>query len=418
MNTVTTILTNNEKVVLFKLRRQVAEDPYRVFWKLYASFITEIDRTIAHGNDHLYSIAWAPVMDAMPFWLLDSLYVQPGLLRIEHTDDEHHLARMSIQPTLARHPRAREEIDGFCSLYGLEASRYVREIVLRPLAGVISTEGTLPPDDEMRREVAASLSDLLEAFPYLLSSKRYAKYLIDVPGTSCVAAFNFAVRYGFAAIYIADSRESFVRDMEVGSCRGVLEIGYDGRMNCYMHPWLTLERMFGPDTSLKLTFWLLKQFHHRVVADYLKIQNYYLDPQRMSQAEADQPEADQPEEMIAANQNEFRTWVQEVRDVALACDNAEEESASGDKAGPLPQMRRSRFFKILGLCGVSVEQGKGSELKILRPNTHPFRLGNHYGPNPTIPSFLIVSILKRLEITQEQWREAVACVMRRSVAES
>lgn len=72
------------------------------------------------------------------------------------------------------------------------------------------------------------------------------------------------------------------------------------------------------------------------------------------------------------------------------------------------QLRRRQFFKLLGRCGVSIEQGKGSEIKLLRDGWHPFRIGNHYGNNPTIPHVLAISILKRLGITRDEWLDSVA----------
>jgi hypothetical protein len=72
------------------------------------------------------------------------------------------------------------------------------------------------------------------------------------------------------------------------------------------------------------------------------------------------------------------------------------------------QLRRRQFFKLLERCGVSIEQGKGSEIKLLRDGWHPFRIGNHYGNNPTIPWFLAISILKRLGISRDEWLDLLA----------
>ena len=98
-----------------------------------------------------------------------------------------------------------------------------------------------------------------------------------------------------------------------------------------------------------------------------------------------------------------------VDDCVAAAKAAEGEIASlSYPITQLPQMRRSRLFKLLENCGVSIAQGKGSELKLLRKDAHPFRLGCHYGPNPTVPSFLIALILKRLQITRNEWQQAIA----------
>jgi hypothetical protein len=81
--------------------------------------------------------------------------------------------------------------------------------------------------------------------------------------------------------------------------------------------------------------------------------------------------------------------------------------APADGSNALPQLRRRYFFKLLVHCGVEVAQGKRSEIKLLRKTKRPFRLGNHYGSNPTIPAYLVASILKCLDITREEWIDAL-----------
>jgi hypothetical protein len=81
---------------------------------------------------------------------------------------------------------------------------------------------------------------------------------------------------------------------------------------------------------------------------------------------------------------------------------------AADASNALPQLRRRYFFKLLERCGVEVAQAQGSEIKLLRKTKRPFRLGNHYGSNPTIPAYLAASILKRLDITREEWIDALA----------
>jgi len=71
-------------------------------------------------------------------------------------------------------------------------------------------------------------------------------------------------------------------------------------------------------------------------------------------------------------------------------------------------LRRRYFFKLLERCGVSIEQGKGSEIKLLRAGGHTFRIRNHYGNNPTIPSLLTIKILRRLGITRDEWLDLLA----------
>lgn len=390
------------KEVLFKRRRLAVEDPYMLYRKIFDSFICEIDQKIAHGDTHMYSMVWARAMDAIPFWLIEALFIKTGLLEIGHEEGELHRPTMGGS-LFGRWPMARFDMPNQLSLYGVEAHLYLRDVVLKPLVQAIHASDPLPPNDQIQRQVDIWLSDLLEAFPYLLSSKRVARHLFKIPGTSCVAAFGFLAGDGFARFLFSDSEDRLIRDLETATCRGILEIDYDGSLNCYMHPWLSLERMFDAQSSLVLTYWLLQQIHHNVVADYLKIKEYYL--ARPTKPELGE-EADTETEYDLAD---YADWVREAQMSALADEEQNSvEQPGDDRAAQLPQMRRSRFFKLLGLCGVSVEQGKGSEIKLLKDKAHPFRLGNHYGPNPTIPSFLIASILKRLEITRGEWRQAVA----------
>ncbi|MBP2667059.1 MAG: hypothetical protein H6Q76_2039 [Firmicutes bacterium] len=390
-----------KNAVLYKMRRQASENPYELFTKLYNSFVSDIDNTIAHGNTHMYSRAWTPVMDAIPFWLMDALFIQTGLVTLTHDLDKLHASY--LKGKLLLDPHAARELPRYFNLYGIEPSAYVTEIVLRPLSKVILSEPILPQEAEMQRQVDLYLSDLLEAFPYLLESKRGARHIFSIPGTTCVASFSFLSNHGFARICFGDSHESLVRGIETAYVRGLVEIGYFGQITYTMHPWMSLQRVFGRHTSLALTYWLLKQVHPLVVADYLKIRDYYLDRRNNISPDAS-------EEYVGSEQSAtYVPWIEEAQRNSLGnevTDSDVNRSEAGEEL--LPQMRRSRFFKLLSLCGVEVAQGKGSEIKLLKANAHPFRLGNHYGPNPTIPSFLINNILKRLEITPQEWRAAVA----------
>jgi len=64
--------------------------------------------------------------------------------------------------------------------------------------------------------------------------------------------------------------------------------------------------------------------------------------------------------------------------------------------------------RSMGAAKMSRLPRAGSEIKLLRAGWNPFRLGNHYGHNPTIPSFLAISILKRLGITRDKWLDSIA----------
>lgn len=74
----------------------------------------------------------------------------------------------------------------------------------------------------------------------------------------------------------------------------------------------------------------------------------------------------------------------------------------------IPAIRVQRFLEFMTReHGCSVEQGKGSEIKIWRPGTRIFTLGRHKR-NPTLPTWLIRQILKRVEITEREWIHSLA----------
>ena len=180
-----------------------------------------------------------------------------------------------------------------------------------------------------------------------------------------------------------------------------------------MHPWLTLERMLGVDDALRVTCWLFRQVQPRIIDDYLKIDRYFMTgASNPGPSDGHDPRPDVAldggSEEGAAEFDVYAGWARQAMEVAGSESEAAAQPAIPDSKIELPRLRRSQFFKVLKACGVQIEQGKGSEIKLLRGAAHPFRLGNHYGPNPTIPTFLAVDILKRLQITGDEWSAAIA----------
>ena len=284
-------------------------------------------------------------------------------------------------------------------LYGYAPTVYSRDVVLTPLLQALKSDRATPKFSEMKQMIGVFLADLLEAFPYLLTSKRIGKNVFSIPGANTVGAFDYTANNGFGRFFLSDSTEKLTRDLERAKGLGILEARFDGRIAFYPFPWMTLERLFGEEDGTLLTYWLLKQAHERVVVSYLKINRDYLD-KKTGQSTQDAIEETEENEYL-----QYVEWVQEAQEPKTAeALHVESNDAQGIQ---IPQMRRSRFFKLLGNCGVSIEQGKGSELKLLKANAHPFRMGSHYGPNPTVPSFLIVNVLKRLQISHEEWRIAI-----------
>jgi hypothetical protein len=80
----------------------------------------------------------------------------------------------------------------------------------------------------------------------------------------------------------------------------------------------------------------------------------------------------------------------------------------------IPSLRLTRFTGFMkNNFKCSVEQGKGSEIKIWRKGTKIYTIGKHKN-NDMIPSFLIIKIIKRLGITKNEWlRELNASIYKK-----
>lgn len=398
-------LTWGEEVasqVNFKLRHQARDDPYRAFTGAFDSFISQIDTVMAHGSDRLHQMVWAAVLDLLPYKLFEAMLIKPGHCRLSHEATKAHLPHVKLSESVQT-ARAQELLTRILSLYGVEPMVYIDTVVLTPLLAVLQQDTALPLPNTHSMRYHQMFADLLEAHPYLVSSDRAERYMFYIPGTTCVATFSFLAANGCAKIMFWDDVESLRLGLHSNFVRGCLHIGYDGGISCWMHPWRTLDKVFGPDCAATLAFWLLKQVHGLLVQDYLSIEKYYLHP------------SDEKTEASVA----FSVPDEALLFVALAKAAEGEEDPESETQpevlpvdavhgdGTLPQLRRRYFFKLLGRCGVSIEQGKGSEIKLLRKTKRPFRLGNHYGSNPTIPAFLATNILKRLEITRDEWFDAI-----------
>ncbi len=386
--------------ICYKLRRKFKDEPLPTYLGLYSNLIHYIDTKIAHGIDHMYSLIWGNALDAFPFLFIDRLFLQPRLFYGEFLKGQD--PEFVLKGDFIGANKEVFALSQHLTLYGYASTVYARQEVLEPLLNHLKTEEKLPSQEEMRLKIRGYVNDLLEAFPYIAKSTRVGKHLFRLPGRENVAAFDFTATKGFARIFLSDNEDRFAREIVLGKGQSFLEISFEGEIAIYPQLWMTLERVFGAEDATALTYWLLKQSHELVLASYLKINAAYMAPAPTNQDEV-------VEELpVGADCAEYTEWMREAL-VDEPGDDAEGEIASlSYPITQLPQMRRSRLFKLLENCGVSIAQGKGSELKLLRKDAHPFRLGCHYGPNPTVPSFLIALILKRLQITRNEWQQAIA----------
>ncbi|MFZ3287931.1 MAG: hypothetical protein WA191_13940 [Telluria sp.] len=392
--------------VNFKLRHQARNDPYRTFFSAYDSIIAPIDMTIVHGKERLYSMVWETVIDLLPYQLLDSMVFKPGHCTLSHDATAAHVPELTLACDMPS-PRDRERFNTVISLYAVESVAYMDNVVLTPLLAALRQDHTMPGCKEERLQYQQMFTDMLEAYPYLMSSDRAERYMFSIPGTSCMAAFSFLSPSGCARIMFCDDAESLRRGLHTNFMRGALNVGYDGQIKWWMHPWRTLDAVFGPEDAVTLSWWLLKQVHGQLVKDYLNIEHYYLHGTNAQTAEPAACDL-RDETLLYVALAKASKREDAAADADLAESPAGPHADAGSASSMLPQLRRRYFFKLLEHCGVQVAQGKGSEIKLLRKTKRPFRLGNHYGSNPTIPAFLAANILKRLDITHEEWVDAIA----------
>lgn len=388
--------------VVYKLRNRARQDPLKTFDSAYHSIVRDLDTRIVHGSDRMYMLVWSAVVDMLPYKLLDALLLKPGHIEIDLYAGSDHASTIAISDRLPRSCDANAVIKMF-DLYGVEPASYVDNLVLRPLLDALAGDSSLPEPDEQCKRYQAMLADLLEAAPYLVSSTRTERFMFALPGSARMATFSFVAGINCATFFFDDDADSVLLASRTTFCRGGLVLGYDGQLSTFMHPWRTLEKVFGKADGQLLGYWLLQQVHGRVVQDYLKIERYFLDPP--PSLPDDGVEIAEIDETLT-----YVAWAKASEDsgAGTELENGSPCAQGQGRPGAIAQLRRRHFFKLLARCGVSVEQGKGSEIKLLRAGCHPFRLGNHYGNNPTIPSFLAINILKRLGITRDEWLASVA----------
>lgn len=393
--------------VNFKLRHQARNDPYQTFFNAYDSIVAPIDQVIVYGNERLNSLVWETIVDLLPCRMLDAMLFKPGHCKLSHDATAAHLPDVSLVRALPSQ-RDRDRLQTILSLYSEESLRYIEGVVLTPLLAALRDDPAVPGPEALHQQYQQMFADLLEAYPYLLSSDRAERYMFSIPGTTCVATFSFLAPNGCGRVVICDDVASLRRGLHTNFVRSALRIDYDGEFTSWTHPWLALDTMFGAEGASRIAWWLLKQVHSKLVDDYLSIKHYYLEATDLPPAELEQG-GEPPDETLLCVALAQASETEEDRNDGVAVVSSGSVDADGGSAvGRLPQLRRRYFFKLLERCGVEIAQGKGSEIKLLRKAKRPFRLGNHYGVNPTIPAFLAADILKRLEITGNEWMDAIA----------
>jgi hypothetical protein len=400
--------------VVYRCRRRIQNNPFETYVNIFDAFVRDIDTRIAHGDDRMYQRVWGPAIDCMVYLLIEACFLNSGYAALIHEEEPPHYPR--LVGAVLSNPDHGEAIGRDMNLFGVEPVQYINEIVAKPLVKLLVAEGYTESRTALLDRFHGYVGDLLEASPYLCASGRASRYMFAIPGTTCWAAFRFISSYGFGAFFVSESEEDLRRDLETNSFRGAIDVGFDGSFSYVSHPWLTLGRVLDSDAALSVACWMLEQIHARVVDDYLKISASSRKTQAGDSGVVVTSTEHDFDQLVANEIAVYASWIREARDedelisdLPLGADR-DSHLDNGIAKTRLPQIRQSRVFKLLRACNVEIVQGKGSEKKLLRDGAHPFRLGSHYGPNPTIPSFLACQILRRLNITHEDWMSAIAGV--------
>lgn len=390
------------KEALFKLRHKIKAAPVIAYSQAYDALIRSLE-SITCDQDHMYPLVWNAASDVIACTLLDEIFIKTHLISSDESFDTNSLNNIH---TSIRNEGERKYLRDHLALYNLPFRDWLVGNLLNPLLAALKNDPFMPPIEIQQTCKSRYFADMLEAFSYLVGLEEDDRYFFTLPESPYVGAFTFNSVHGIGRFFFNDSRENLVKGLEGAYCIGTFEVLWNGEFSFETHPLDMISGRFGKEDGLLLAYWMLKQVHDRIVADYLAVEDYYL-----HQNEVDK-NAQVTDESSTHDITAFYTpWIKEAQDEHLASTvAATSDSEQFPLQHGLPQVRRNVFFKILQQCGVSVEQGKGSELKLLRDGKHPFRLGNHYGRNPTVPSFLAASILKRMEISRNEWLSALAAV--------
>lgn len=387
---------------LFKLRNKIKAAPIFAYSKAYDALIRALE-SITCDQDHMYPLVWNAASDVIACTLLEEIFIKTRLISTVDYSDTNRIENIR---TSIESDDEKRYLRNHLALYNLPFRDWLVSHLLTPLLTALKNDPSMPPMEVQQECRNRYFSDMLEAFSYLVGLEEDDRYFFTLPESPYVGAFTFNSVHGIGRFFFNDSRENLVKGLEGAYCMGTFEVLWNGEFSFETHPLDTISGRFGKEDGLLIAYWMLRQVHDRIVADYLAVEDYYLHHKEIDK------NAQVPDESSTHDITAFYTpWIREAQDEHLASTVA---ATSDCEHFPLqhglPQVRRNVFFKILQQCGVSVEQGKGSELKLLRDGKHPFRLGNHYGPNPTVPSFLAASILKRMGISRSEWLSALAAV--------
>lgn len=366
--------------LLHSARNKAKVDPLGAYYQSLAKlqeFVTLLTRRFERS---IYELVWAPVLTEIGYRVSDALLLERGLIRLEAdpSGDGH----LHMRGELGRSPDA-DELEAHLRQFGHVSAAFTGQVLVPRLSDQAAI-GSASPLAELEEAYRSMVADLLEAYPVLIHDAEEV-ITFPIPGLDRPAYFLFTEVGGIAGFGLTTVSTP------------LLTLQWDGQMCFAGLPTRTLQDRYGRDQFIRMAAWLVGQVHSAVVDNYLVA----IEHARQRLPLAASPEADDAPDVAT-----YVAWVRQAQDVLPI--QTDESQLAGVPISRIPQLRRNLFFKVLKNCGVQVEQGKGSEIKLLRGGMRPFLLGNHGYVNPTIPAFLAAAILWRLGITYHDWSTAVA----------
>lgn len=373
--------------LLYKMRNKVAKDPVRAYLDAYIPIMNdEFNDEVVYRDQSMYSLVWENACLAVGFRIMERLFLQPGRLRLTFRDGD---PDPELAGEYANHEVTSLLLDAF-EKWDLTNCIFTEQIILAPILSHVSSQMQRPLD-QVEAHYRMMFSDLIEVYPAFLMEEMFT---FRLPDSTQTLDLLFAPAHG-VAVLTASRGDTFPP---------ALTFDWDAQLVFHGQPWRKVESIYGREAYLRTACWVLEQIHGELVQRYLDHQT------AMQTTSAIAAEVSHDAEPGPAHEHAMRMeWVREARREAIPPVEPGEDDEPLSR-GAIPQIRRSLFFKILKSCGVRIEQGKGSEIKLLREGKHPFRLGNHGFVNPTVPTWLAAVILRRLEITKREWQSAYSAL--------
>lgn len=363
--------------LMFKNRNNAKKNPLTTYLSL-AVTVVSLYKAFVTKKGAIYHILWESLDASVLYEAQQRYLVDTELCLVEFGEDR------AAEPVYAFQPGVDSYEDEIFYTYERServTSSYLNHYLFDPLIKYLKEEKEPESLEILEKRYIARIHDLAEAYPYLISG--------DV-------GYEFALPNGLPIYFSLKSLSSIGSWAIADGLHYRIMLEWNGDLTYGSSDTLSLEKFYGREIAVRVSLMLVEHVHAYILEKYLE-------EVAKQPPKTDTPLNDLP---IQKQTAVYASWLSEIQDKNEAEELPPVEDTPALTALSIPPLRRQLFFKILGFCGVRVEQGKGSESKLIRDGKPIFVLGNHGYKNPTVPRFLAINILRRLEITHAEWQHA------------